>query len=59
MTALETLLVTANTLESIEATLAGPGEEELRSAIEIARKVVVDMLDEEVVCPGTHQGLAD
>ncbi len=55
MSALETLLVTAATLEQLEATLTVSEERDIKSAVRLARLEVERLLEEEVETPGRHE----
>jgi hypothetical protein len=59
LTTLETLLITANTLEQIEATLTTSEERDLRAAVRLTRSQVARMVEEETERPGTYEGLTD
>jgi hypothetical protein len=59
LTTPETLLVTANTLEHVEALLTGSEERDLRAVFRLARSRVARMVEEETERPGTYDGLAD
>jgi hypothetical protein len=59
LTTLEALLVTANTLESIEATLTATEDADLKAAFRLARSRLARMVEEETERPGNYEGLAD
>jgi hypothetical protein len=59
LTTLEALLITANTLESVEVLLTRSDECDLRAAVRLARSQVTRMVEEETERPGTYEGLAD
>lgn len=59
MTTLEVLLVTATTLERIEDLLIEPCERDILTAVRLAKKEVVRMVDDETLTPGRYDGLAD
>jgi hypothetical protein len=59
LTTLKALLITANTLESIEAMLTDSCERDLRAAVRLARSEVARMVEEETDNPGAYEGLID